>query len=442
MTQPELRQRILDLVADYHAAGEPRPFVPGQSPVPVSGRVYDADDMVHLADAALDFWLTTGRFAAEFERSFARYVGTRSALLCNSGSSANLLAVSALTSPLLGERRLRAGDEVLTVAAGFPTTVNPILQNGLTPVFLDIELGTYDVDASRLEEAVGPRTRAVILAHTLGNPFDIDAVRAVTERHGLWLIEDNCDALGSTYKGQRTGTFGDLATVSFYPAHHITMGEGGCVLTSRPKLKRAVESFRDWGRDCWCAPGEANTCGKRFDWQLGELPCGYDHKYTYSHIGYNLKLTDMQAAVGVAQLKKLPGFIEARKRNWQRLRDGLAPYEEFFVLPEPTAGSDPSWFGFLLTVRPDAPFSRNALIRHLEGQGIGTRLLFGGNLTRQPAYLDVPFRVVGDLTNTDIVMDGAFWVGVYPGLTDEMIDFVLDTFRTFIKQYASEALRS
>ncbi|NNE33950.1 MAG: lipopolysaccharide biosynthesis protein RfbH, partial [Rhodothermales bacterium] len=408
--------------------------------VRVSGRVYDADDMRHLVDASLDFWLTTGRFAAEFERSFARYVGTRFALLCNSGSSANLLAVSALTSPLLGDRRLRPGDEVITVAAGFPTTVNPILQNRLTPVFVDIELGTYDVIIDRLEEALGPKTRAIILAHTLGNPFDIDAVCSFADRHDLWLVEDNCDALGSKYKGKHTGTFGDLATVSFYPAHHITMGEGGCVLTSSPKLKRAVESFRDWGRDCWCAPGEANTCGKRFDWQLGELPCGYDHKYTYSHVGYNLKLTDMQAAVGVSQLKKLPSFIEARQRNWRRLRSGLAPLEEFFVLPEPTKGSDPSWFGFLLTIRPDAPFSRNELVDHLEQRGIGTRLLFGGNLTRQPAYLDTPYRIVGELTNTDIVMDGAFWVGVYPSLTDEMIDFVIDSFRVFINRYAGEAI--
>lgn len=442
MNQSELRQRILDLVEEYHSAGdaEERAFVPGETPVRVSGRVYDADDMRHLVDASLDFWLTTGRFAAEFERSFARYVGTRFALLCNSGSSANLLAVSALTSPLLGDRRLRPGDEVITVAAGFPTTVNPILQNRLTPVFVDIELGTYDVIVDRLEEAVGPKTRAIILAHTLGNPFDIDAVRSFADRHDLWLVEDNCDALGSRYKGKHTGTFGDLATVSFYPAHHITMGEGGCVLTSSPKLKRAVESFRDWGRDCWCAPGEANTCGKRFDWQLGELPCGYDHKYTYSHVGYNLKLTDMQAAVGVAQLKKLPAFIEARKQNWRRLHDGLSQFEEFFVLPEPTEGSDPSWFGFLLTVRPDAPFSRNELIGHLEKNGIGTRLLFGGNLTRQPAYLDTPFRIVGDLTNTDTVMDGAFWVGVYPGLTDEMIDFVLDSFEVFINRYAGDAI--
>ncbi|HET6566576.1 MAG TPA: lipopolysaccharide biosynthesis protein RfbH [Rhodothermales bacterium] len=439
MNQNELRQRILELVAEYHAAGETQHFVPGVSPVPVSGRVYDAGDVAHLVDASLDFWLTTGRFAARFERAFARLLGVRFAMLCNSGSSANLLAASALTSPLLGERRLRAGDEVITVAAGFPTTVNPIFQNRLTPVFLDVTLGTYDVDPARLEEAVGPRTRAIMLAHTLGNPFNLDAVMEVAKRHGLWLVEDNCDALGSTYRGKLTGSFGDLATESFYPAHHITMGEGGCVMTKSPVLKRAVESFRDWGRDCWCVPGEANTCGKRFDWQLGELPCGYDHKYTYSHIGYNLKLTDMQAAVGVSQLEKLPAFIAARKRNWRHLRERLAPLEEFFILPEPTEGSDPSWFGFLLTVRPEAPFTRNALVRHLEEHKIGTRLLFGGNLTRQPAYLDMPYRVVGDLTNTDIVMDGSFWVGVYPGLTEPMLDYVVDTFYTFVKQHTSIA---
>lgn len=433
-----LRERILRMVEEYYeSASESSPFVPGRTPVPVSGRSFDADDMVHLVDASLDFWLTTGRYAHQFELEFARLLGTRHAMLCNSGSSANLLALSALTSPDLGERRLTPGDEVIAVAAGFPTTVNPIIQNGLVPVFLDIELGTYNVDVRQLEEAIGPRTKAVMLAHTLGNPFDLDAVLDVVRRRGLWLIEDNCDALGSTYRGRLTGTFGDLASVSFYPAHHITMGEGGCVLTGDPHLKKLVESFRDWGRDCWCDPGKANTCGKRFEWQLGTLPAGYDHKYIYSHIGYNLKLTDMQAAVGVAQLKKLPGFIERRKRNFRLLHEGLAPLGEFLVLPEATPGSDPSWFGFLITVRPAAPFGRRELVQHLEARGIGTRQLFGGNLLRQPAYVNVPHRVVGELTNSDIAMNGTFWVGVYPGLTEEMIAFIVETIHAFVGRHAS-----
>lgn len=429
------RERILSQVEAFyreeHAGGE---FVPGESPVPVSGRVYDADDMVRLVDASLDFWLTSGRFAREFETAFARYLGVRSATLTNSGSSANLLTLSALTSEKLGERRLRPGDEVLTVASGFPTTVNPIFQNGLVPVFVDVELPGYNADPDQLRDAVGPRTRAVMLAHTLGNPFDVDAVRELAEEHDLWVVEDNCDALGSRYGGRLTGSFGDLATASFYPAHHITMGEGGCVVTDRPQLKVLVESFRDWGRDCWCEPGDANTCGKRFDWQLGELPHGYDHKYVFSHVGYNLKVTDMQAAVGLAQLEKLPGFIEARKRNWHLLRRGLEPYGEHLILPEATPGSDPSWFGFLLTVRPDAPFERRELVRHLESKKVATRLLFGGNLTRQPAYRDLDFRTVGELPNSDLVMNGSFWVGVYPGITEEMIGYVLETFADFFAE--------
>jgi CDP-4-dehydro-6-deoxyglucose reductase, E1 len=433
----QLREALLRSVAEYHAeVFSPQEFIPGETPVPVSGRVFDADEMVHLVDSSLDFWLTTGRFAAQFEREFARQVGVRHALLCNSGSSANLLALSALTSPKLDGERLRPGDEVITVAAGFPTTVNPAIQNGLVPVFLDIELGSYNVDVRLLEEAVSPRTGAIMIAHTLGNPFDLDTVVDVAKRHNLWLIEDDCDALGAKYRDQHTGTFGDLSTVSFYPAHHITMGEGGCVLTKSPRLKTLVESFRDWGRDCWCEPGKDNTCGKRFDWQLGQLPCGYDHKYTYSHIGYNLKLTDMQAAIGVAQMKKLPVFIEARRRNWQRLYEGLKQYEEFFVLPEPTANSEPSWFGFLLTVRPEAPFSRVEILRYLEDRKIGTRLLFGGNLTRQPAYENVSYRVVGTLDNTDLVMNQTFWIGVYPGLTDPMIDYMVDTIASFVKNHA------
>ncbi|MGI8497663.1 MAG: lipopolysaccharide biosynthesis protein RfbH [Gemmatimonadaceae bacterium] len=428
-----LRRRILELTAEYHdAALRSEPFVPGESWVPVSGRVFDGADVASLVDASLDFWLTAGRFAQRFEREFARLVGVRHAILCNSGSSANLLAVSALTSPKLDDRRLRPGDEVVTVAAGFPTTVNPLIQNGLVPVFVDIELGTYNVDPSRLDAAIGPRTRAIMLAHTLGNPFDLGTVMDVVKRHDLWLVEDCCDAVGATYEGRHVGTFGALATVSFYPAHHITMGEGGCVLTRTPQLKTIVESFRDWGRDCWCDTGKSDTCGKRFDWQLGDLPCGYDHKYTYSHIGYNLKLTDMQAAVGVAQLQKLPGFIARRRENWSRLRLGLESMEDVFVLPRATPRAEPSWFGFPLTVRPDAPFTRAELLRHLEANRIATRQLFGGNLIRQPAYRDTTYRVSGPLENTDAAMHGTFWLGVYPGITDRMMDYVIDVLESFV----------
>lgn len=431
-----LRQQILALVQEYYEAEHSQQlFTPGETEVPVSGRVYDAAEMVNLVDSSLEFWLTTGRYAEQFERDFSRWMGVRHAVLCNSGSSANLLALSALTSPKLDERQLLPGDEVITVAAGFPTTVNPIVQNQLTPVFLDIELGTYNVDVSLLETAVSPRTKAIMIAHTLGNPFNLDAVLEVANKHNLWLIEDNCDAVGALYNGRLTGSFGHLSTVSFYPAHHITMGEGGCVLTNRPQLKKLVESFRDWGRDCWCAPGVANTCGTRFGWQLGDLPEGYDHKYIYSHIGYNLKMTDMQAAVGVAQLDKLPSFIEARKKNWQLLYDGLKQYEEFFILPEATPSSDPSWFGFLLTVRPDAPFSRNALIQFLETNQVATRLLFSGNITRQPAYQNVSYRVVGELTNTDTVMNQTFWIGVYPRITSDMVAYVLATFAKFFVKF-------
>ena len=425
-----LRDQILQLVEQYCAERfAAKPFVAGETSVPVAGRVFDGEEMRLLVDSALDFWLTTGRFADRFEHEFARFLGIRECVLVNSGSSANLLAVSALTSPRLGDRRLQPGDEVITVAAGFPTTVNPLFQNGLTPVFVDVTVPTYNADVAQFDAALSSRTRAVMLAHTLGNPFDLDAVTAFAKKHGLWLIEDCCDAVGSTYGGRKVGTFGDLATTSFYPAHHITMGEGGSVLTNQPLLRTLVESFRDWGRDCWCAPGKDNTCGKRFDWQLGELPNGYDHKYTYSHIGYNLKLTDMQAAVGLAQLEKLEGFIETRKRNARALAEGLRDLAEFFVLPEATAGSDPSWFGFPLGVRPEAPFSRNDVVRHLEGRKIATRLLFGGNLTRQPAYQDRTYRVVGDLANTDFVMNRVFWIGVYPGITPAMVEFMVESLR-------------
>ncbi len=429
MTPSEkLRKSILEQVCAYHlAAFEEKPFIAGESSVPVAGRVFDSTELELLVDASLDFWLTTGRYAAEFERGLAKFLDVRDVILCNSGSSANLLAVSALTSPKLGLERLKPGDEVITVAAGFPTTFNPIVQNNLVPVLLDVELETLNLDVRHLEAAVGPRTRAIILAHTLGNPFNLEVVLDIAKRHDLWVIEDNCDALGATFGGKFTGTFGDLATVSFYPAHHMTMGEGGCVLTNQPRLRTLVESFRDWGRDCWCEPGKDNTCGKRFDWQLGELPYGYDHKYTYSHIGYNLKLTDMQAAVGVAQLKKLPAFIAARQHNWRRLRDGLQPLEKYFILPEPTPGSDPSWFGFALTVRPSAPVTRSEVIQRLEHHKIATRLLFGGNLLRQPAYKDVVCRVPGELSNTDLIMQNTFWIGVYPGLTEEMLSYVIRT---------------
>jgi len=435
MIQAATRDEILGGVARYHAAAFPdRAFVPGESPVPCAGRAFDADELVHLVDAALDFWLTSGRYAARFEHEFARFVGVRHAVLCNSGSSANLLAVAALTSPKLGARRLQPGDEVVTVAAAFPTTVFPLVQYGLVPVFVDVDLGAYNAIPDRIAEAVTPCTRAIMLAHTLGNPFDLDRVMEIARHHDLWLIEDNCDALGSTWHGRRTGTFGDLATVSFYPAHHITMGEGGCVLTDQPLLKTIVESFRDWGRDCWCNTGADNTCGKRFARQMGDLPPGYDHKYVYSHAGYNLKLTDMQAAVGVAQLRKLPAFIEARKRNWSRLRESLSELDEFLILPRASACADPSWFGFAVTLREDAPFSRNALVEFLESRRIATRMLFAGDLTRQPAFQGVNYRISGDLANTDAVMRRTFWVGVYPGLTEPMMDWIAESFHQFARQ--------
>ena len=427
-----LREQILRLVREFHSeAFEGAEFLPGVSPVPVSGKVFDSIELERLVDASLDFWLTTGRFAAEFEQRFAQTMSVRHAMLCNSGSSANLLAVSALTSPNLGERRLRAGDEVITVAAGFPTTVNPILQNRLTPVFVDAQIPTYDASAEDVEAAIGPKTKAIVMAHTLGNPFDIEAIMEVARAHDLWVVEDACDAVGARFSGRPVGSFGDLATTSFYPAHHITMGEGGCVLTQRGTLRKIVESLRDWGRDCWCPPGHDNTCGRRFDWQLGELPTGYDHKYIYSHIGYNLKMTDMQAAVGVAQLGKLEEFVAARNRNWSRLRQGLEQFEEFIILPSPTEGSEPSWFGFALTVRPNAPFTRNELVRHLESHRIGTRQLFGGNLLRQPAYSDIRCRVVGDLRNADLITHGTFWIGVFPGITAQMLSYVLEVFDDF-----------
>jgi CDP-6-deoxy-D-xylo-4-hexulose-3-dehydrase len=432
VTEDTERQHILDLVRDYaEKTLAPKEFIPGESSVPVSGKVLSPDDFAALVDSSLDGWFTAGRFHETFERQLARYVGARSALFVNSGSSANLVALSGLTSPKLGARALKPGDEVLTVAAGFPTTVNPIIQNGLRPVVVDVELGTYDAIAERLREAVGPKTRAIMMAHTLGNPFDLDTVQELCKEHGLWLVEDSCDALGSTYNGQRTGSFGDTATVSFYPAHHITTGEGGAVFVKSPLVRKQVESFRDWGRDCYCETGHDNTCFKRFEWQLGDLPLGYDHKYIYSHIGYNLKATDMQAALGSSQLTKLDGFVDARKRNFTHLEQRLTGVEGL-ILPVATPNSDPSWFGYAITLDPEHPVDRNGLMRFLDDRKIGTRLLFAGNLTKQPAYRGVDFRVVGDLTNTDIVMNRTFWVGVYPGLTPAMLDYIADSIIEFV----------
>jgi CDP-4-dehydro-6-deoxyglucose reductase, E1 len=430
----QLRARILGMVSEFATESFPsKEFVPGETPVPVSGRVFDGTDIQSLVDASLDFWLTTGRFANEFEKEFADFFGIRHALLVNSGSSANLLALTTLTSPTLADRQLKPGDEIITVAMGFPTTVNPIFQNKLVPVFVDVDIPTYNIDVSQLEAAFSPRTRAIMVAHTLGNPFNLNAVTTFCQKHDLWLIEDCCDAIGAKYNNKFVGTFGAIATVSFYPAHHITMGEGGALLTNDPRFKKLIESFRDWGRDCWCEPGKDNTCGKRFDWQLGDLPQGYDHKYTYSHIGYNFKATDMQAAVGVSQLKKLSGFIEKRRANFDYLNKRLEPLQDLFTLPQATPDSDPSWFGFPILIRPEAPFNRDEIIRWLEAHKIGTRLLFGGNLIRQPAYRGQNFRVIDDLHRTDEVMRRVFWIGVYPGLTQPMLEYVCGTIENLCK---------
>ncbi|WP_275462012.1 lipopolysaccharide biosynthesis protein RfbH [Streptomyces noursei] len=436
MDTRDAKALLLDDVRTYHRQTQAdRRFVPGQTEIWPSGAVLDEDDRVALVEAALDLRIAAGRSARKFESAFARTLKRRKAHLTNSGSSANLLALSALTSHLLEDRRLRPGDEVITVAAGFPTTVNPILQNGLVPVFVDVELGTYNTTADRVAQAIGPRTKAIIIAHALGNPFEAAEMAQLAEEHDLFLIEDNCDAVGSTYDGRLTGTFGDLATVSFYPAHHLTMGEGGCVLTSNLALARIVESMRDWGRDCWCEPGENDKCLKRFTYQMGDLPAGYDHKYIFSHVGYNLKATDLQAALGLTQLAKLEEFGAARRRNWRRLREGLDDVPHL-LLPEATPRSDPSWFGFVLTIDPDAPFRRAELVDFLEGRKIGTRRLFAGNLTRHPAYIGQPQRVVGELTNSDLITEHTFWIGVYPALTDEMLDYVIDSIREFVKTHS------
>ncbi|MDO6384982.1 lipopolysaccharide biosynthesis protein RfbH [Uliginosibacterium sp. 31-12] len=429
----QLRQQIARLVEEYAAVQyAPRDFVPGQSVVPPSGKVLDAEELKLMVEASLDGWLTTGRFNDQFEQNLAQFLGVKYLITTNSGSSANLLAFSALTSPKLGDRAIKPGDEVIGVAAGFPTTVNPILQFGAVPVFVDVELATYNVDAGKIEAAISPKTKAIMLAHTLGNPFNLSVIKALCEKYKLWLVEDCCDALGSTYNGQLVGSFGDIATLSFYPAHHITMGEGGAVFTNNHLLKQIAESFRDWGRDCYCAPGKDNTCMKRFAWKLGDLPEGYDHKYTYSHVGYNLKITDMQAACGVAQLEKAGSFISARKKNFKYLKEKLQSCADCLILPEATENSDPSWFGFPITVKTEAGVRRVDLQQYLDQNKIGTRLLFAGNLTRQPYMIGKNFRISGDLTNTDIVMNQTFWIGVYPGLSTEMLDFVVEKIETFL----------
>lgn len=443
----ELRQQVLQAVSAYHdhKLGTKRAFALGDR-IPYAGRVFDEREMLALVDSSLDFWLTTGRYSERFEREFAAFLGVQHCSLVNSGSSANLLAFMALTSPKLGARRIRPGDEVITVAAAFPTTIAPIIQFGAVPVFVDVSLPTYNIDVSRLEAAVSARSKAVMVAHTLGNPFDLAAVKVFCEKHDLWLVEDNCDALGSRYQlngeWRYTGTIGHIGTSSFYPPHHMTMGEGGAVYTNDTTLKRLVESFRDWGRDCWCPSGRDNTCGNRFTQQFGELPHGYDHKYVYSHFGYNLKVTDMQAAIGCAQLEKLPGFIDARKNNWRQLREGLADMAEHFILPEPTENSDPSWFGFLLTVRKEAGFTRDEIVSHLERKGIQTRMLFAGNLIKHPCFDEMRasgsgYRVVGNLVTTDRIMRNTFWIGVYPGMTEEMLFYMIDV----IKEITAGSLR-
>jgi CDP-6-deoxy-D-xylo-4-hexulose-3-dehydrase len=425
-----VKQFVAQKYSERHAKSN---FIPGESAVPVTGKVFGVAELEAAVEASLDFWLTAGPYTEKFERHFAKSVGMRHSFMVNSGSSANLVALSSLTSRSLGDRALRPGDEVVTVAAGFPTTVTPILQNGLVPVYVDVDIPTYVANEDQLRAAIGPKTRAIMMAHTLGNPFNLNLVEKLASEHGLWVIEDACDALGGTFNGKNLGSFGDLSTFSFYPAHHITTGEGGAVLVKKASQKVLVESFRDWGRDCWCPPGCDNTGLKRYEWKLGDLPAGYDHKYTYSHLGYNLKSGDIQAAIGLAQLDRLPSFVQARRDNWNYLKSGLAELEEFLILPVATELSDPSWFGFAITVKTNSPISRNAIVEKLNESKVGTRLLFGGNLLRQPAFQDTPRRVIGDLKNTDIVMNDTFWVGVWPGLNTTMLDFVIESLHTILR---------
>ena len=427
-----LREDIAILVEKYaDKTLAPKEFIPGESAIPPSGKLLDASEIKLMVEASLDGWLTTGRFNDQFEKKLAGFIGVKHLMTVNSGSSANLVAFNTLTSPKLGDRAIMPGDEVIGVAAGFPTTVNPILQYGAIPVFVDVELETYNIDASKVEAAITPKTKAIMLAHTLGNPFNLEVITALCEKYGLWLVEDCCDALGTTYKGQMVGTFGDIGTLSFYPAHHITMGEGGAVFTNNDELKLIAESFRDWGRDCYCPPGKDNTCNKRFCWKLGNLPEGYDHKYTYSHLGYNLKITDMQAACGLAQLEKAPAFIQKRKDNFKFLKERLKSCEEFLILPQVTENSDPSWFGFPITLRDTSDVTRNDLVKYLDQEKVGTRLLFAGNLTRQPYMIGRAFRVSGDLNNSDVVMNNTFWIGLQPALTEEMLDYSVQKIETF-----------
>ena len=433
LSKKDLRNKILSLVDEYaeleHVTEK---FFPGETVIPASGKLIGAEELKNMVEASLDGWLTTGRFNEQFEKKLAEFIGVRHAITVNSGSSANLVAFSALTSPKLGDRAIKQGDEVIGVAAGFPTTVNPIIQFGALPVFVDVDPLTHNIDASKIEAAISPKTKAIMLAHSLGNPFNLDVVTTICKKYNLWLVEDCCDALGATYKGQMVGTFGDIGTLSFYPAHHITMGEGGAVFTNSFELKQIAESFRDWGRDCYCPPGKDNTCGKRFCWKLGNLPQGYDHKYTYSHLGYNLKITDMQAACALAQLEKAPAFIQARKDNFQFLKERLKSCEEFLQLPEATPDSDPSWFGFPITIKEGSPVSHLDLTTYLDQNKIGTRLLFAGNLTRQPYMVNAKYRVSGELINTDNVMNNTFWIGVQPALTKEMLEFVVSKIEIFL----------
>ncbi len=438
-TKEELKKEIFSKVKEYFLlVHQQEQFIPGRSKVNYAGRVYDEKELINLVDSALEFWLTSGRYAKEFEKNFSDFLGVKHCILTNSGSSANLLAITALTSPKLGERRLKPGDEVITTAACFPTTVAPIIQNNLVPVFVDVSIPNYNIDCFQLENALSEKTRAVFLAHTLGNPFDLDSVKNFCSKNGLWLIEDNCDSLGSEYNGKYTGTFGDIATYSFYPPHHMTMGEGGALTTDNTLLKDIICSFRDWGRDCWCDSGQDNACKKRFSWQLGQLPKGYDHKYTYSHFGYNLKVTDMQAAVGCAQLEKLPGFIQKRRKNFKELFNGLKKYEDYLILPEATYRSDPSWFGFLITVREGSGFSKNDIVGYLESKGIQTRMLFAGNIIKHPCFDEIrlgygKYRVIGGMENTDNIMKNSFWLGVYPGMDSKKLNYMINMFENFFQ---------